>query len=138
GRMANVPRYRLLTRVVRYLGPSLVRSRVAPIMLGKSILTEPKRHSDVQRFTQLMTRRRDVWRAVNGVIDRAGIHDELARVSAPTIILVGDEDVATPRTKAEKIASAIAHSRVVTIPRAGHSSPVEEPAAVTEAIESFL
>jgi pimeloyl-ACP methyl ester carboxylesterase len=36
------------------------------------------------------------------------------------------------------IRGAIAHSRLVTIPRAGHSSPVEEPAAVTEAIEAFL
>ncbi len=59
-------------------------------------------------------------------------------MSAPTVVVVGDEDVATPRSKAEKIARAIAHSSLVTIPRAGHSSPVEEPAAVTEAIESFL
>ena len=134
----NIPRYRLLTRVVRLLGPALVRSRVAPIMLGKTILTERPRHTDVQKFTAIMTKRRDVWRAVNGVIDRAGIHDELPRVTAPTVIVVGDEDVATPRIKAEKIASAIAHSTLVTIPRAGHSSPVEEPALVTAAIESFL
>jgi pimeloyl-ACP methyl ester carboxylesterase len=134
----NVPRYRLLTRVVRYVGPWLVRDRVGPIMLGKSILTERARHSDVQRFTQIMTSRRDVWRAVNGVIDRAGIHDELSRVKAPTVIVVGDEDVATPRSKAEKIVRAISHATLVTIPRAGHSSPVEEPAAVTDAIEAFL
>ncbi len=134
----NVPRYRLLTRVVRYVGPWLVRDRVGPIMLGKSILTERARHSDVQRFTQIMTSRRDVWRAVNGVIDRAGIHDELSRVKAPTVIVVGDEDVATPRSKAEKILRAISHARLVTIPRAGHSSPVEEPGAVTDAIEAFL
>jgi pimeloyl-ACP methyl ester carboxylesterase len=134
----NVPRYRLLTRVVRYVGPWLVRDRVGPIMLGKSILTERARHSDVQRFTQIMTSRRDVWRAVNGVIDRAGIHDELSRVKAPTVIVVGDEDVATPRSKAEKILRAISHATLVTIPRAGHSSPVEEPGAVTDAIEAFL
>ena len=136
--LPNVPRYRLLTRIVRVLGPWPVRNRVAPIMLGKTILTERARHSEVQRFLDVMTRRRDIWRAVNGVIDRAGIHDELQRIAAPTLILVGDEDVATPRAKAEKIAEAIAHAKLVHIPRAGHSSTVEEPAAVIAAIDEFL
>lgn len=134
----NVARYRLLTRVVRFLGTWAVRGRVAPIMLGKTILTERARHSEVERFMSIIMRRRDVWRAVNGVIDRAGIHGELARVAAPTVIIVGDEDVATPRARADKIASAIAGARVVSIPRAGHSSPVEEPHAVIDAIEAFL
>ena len=85
-----------------------------------------------------MTRRRDIWRAVNGVIDRAGIHDELSRIKAPTAVMVGDEDVATPAPKAERIVAGIAGASLIRIPRAGHSSPVEEPAAVTSAIESFL
>ena len=134
----NVGRYRTMAKVVRLLGPWTVRDRLAQIMLGKTILTERSRHNDVKRFVDIMSRRRDAWRAVNGVIDRAGIHDELGRVTAPTVILVGAEDVATPRSKADKIASAIAHAKVVTIPHAGHSSPVEEPAAVTAAIEAFL
>jgi pimeloyl-ACP methyl ester carboxylesterase len=134
----NISRYRLLKNVVRVLGPWSVKKQVAQIMLGKTILTERSRHSEVERFSDLMAKRRDIWRAVNGVIDRAGIHDELARITSPTVIVVGDEDVATPRAKAEKIASAIAHAKLVTIPRAGHSATVEEPAAVTAAIESFL
>ncbi|MBA3395514.1 MAG: alpha/beta fold hydrolase [Deltaproteobacteria bacterium] len=134
----NVSRYRLLARVVKLLGPRVVRGRVAPIMLGKTILTERSRHADVERFLTIMTSRRDIWRAVHGVIDRAGIHDELARVTLPTVILVGDEDLATPRSRAEKIAGAIAGAQVVVIPRAGHSSTVEEPAAVIAAMESFL
>lgn len=134
----NIGRYRLLTRVVKLLGQWPVKNQVGKIMLGKTILTERTRHSDVERFVGIMSRRRDAWRAVNGVIDRAGIHDELSRITAPTVILVGDEDIATPRSKADKIASAIAHAKVVTIPRAGHSSPVEEPALVTAALESFL
>ena len=134
----NIARYRLLTKVVRLLGTWAVRNRIGPIMLGKTTLTERTRHSEVQGFLEIMSRRRDVWRAVNGVIDRAGIHDELSRVTAPTVVIVGDEDVATPRSKSDKIASAIAHAKVVTIPRAGHSSSVENPEAVTSAIESFL
>jgi pimeloyl-ACP methyl ester carboxylesterase len=134
----NVPRYRLLTKVTRLLGPRLTKNKVAPIMLGKTILSDPGRRAELTKFIDLMSRRRDIWRAVNGVVDRAGVYDELSRITAPTLVAVGDEDVATPRPKAERIAGAIAGARLVTIPRAGHSSPVEEPALVTAAIEQFL
>lgn len=135
----NVAKYRLLTAVYRTLGPRVVRGRVAPIMLGKSILADATRKAEVARFVELMTRRRDVWKAVNGVIDRAGMTaSELAQIKAPALVIVGDEDVATPLAKAQQIVAAIAGARLVTIPRAGHSSTVEEPAAVTDAIAAFL
>jgi len=136
--MENVGRYRLLSWVSRLIGPRVTRKQIAPIMLGKTILADPSRRADVERFVELMARRRDIWRAVNGVIDRSAIHGELPRITAPTLILVGDEDVATPHTKAERIAAAIPGARLVTIPHAGHSSPVEEPARVTAEIEQFL
>jgi pimeloyl-ACP methyl ester carboxylesterase len=134
----NVPRYRMLSNVTRLFGPRVVKSRVAPIMLGKTILTDPTRKDELARHLDVMTQRRDIWRAVNGVIDRAPIHDELARITAPTLILVGDEDVATPPAKAARIHEAIAGSTLVTIGGAGHSSSVEQPAAVSEAIARFL
>lgn len=134
----NVGRYRTLSGVVRVLGPRLVRSRIGPIMLGKSILTNPSRKREVEAYVELMSRRRDIWRAVNGVIDRAGVHDELGRISVPTLVVVGEEDVATPPPKAERIAAGITGARIVRIPHAGHSSTVEEPEAVTSAMESFL
>lgn len=137
--LENVRRYRLLNTIYRTLGPRVLAKRVGPIMLGRTILSDPAREGEVERFIQLMTRRRDIWRAVNGVIDRTGISEaELARIDVPTLVLVGDEDVATPHAKAQQVAASIAGARLVTIPRAGHSSSVEEPAAVTAAIESFL
>jgi pimeloyl-ACP methyl ester carboxylesterase len=136
--LENVARYRLLTKMTRLLGPKILKNKIAPIMLGKAILKDPARRAELAIFVDLMARRRDIWRAVNGVVDRAGIHDELARITAPTLVVVGDEDVATPRPKAERIAGAIRGATLVTIPRAGHSSPVEEPALVTAAIEQFL
>jgi pimeloyl-ACP methyl ester carboxylesterase len=134
----NLKRYRLLISVVKLSGTRVIRGQVAPIMLGRTILTDASRREERDRYTALMSRRRDGWRAVNGVVDRAGVHDELARIATRTLVVVGDEDVATPLAKAEKIANAIAGSHLVRIPRAGHSSPVEEPAAVTAAIEAFF
>jgi 3-oxoadipate enol-lactonase len=134
----NIPRYRMLTRAVRIIGPRPLRGQVAPIMLGKSTLADGARRGEVARFSEQMSRRRDIWRAVNGVIDRAGIHDELSRISAPTLVVVGEEDVATPPPSAEKIVSAIRQATLARITHAGHSSTVEQPAAVSSAIETFL
>jgi len=134
----NVGRYRMLANVVRMLGPRVVGSRVTPIMLGRTILTDPNRRADLATFTTTMTQRRDIWRAVNGVIDRAGVASELGRINTPTLVMVGDEDVATPRPKSELLVSGIRGARLEVIPHAGHSSTVEEPARVTSALQRFL
>ena len=136
--LENIRRYRMLSAMTRIVGVKPLAPRVRPIMLGRTILGDPQRRDDVERFTAIMARRRDIWRATNGVIDRAGCYDELSHIRAPTQVLVGDEDVATPPPKALRIASGISGARLVPIARAGHSSPVEEPAAVTAAIEAFV
>ena len=134
----NVGRYRLLGRASRLLPLRALASRIAPIMLGRTILHDPARKADVARFNAVMTRRKDIWRAVNGVIDRAGVEGELQRIAAPTLVMVGDEDVATPRAKSERLVAGLANARLATIPRAGHSSTVEEPVAVSAALAQFL
>ena len=134
----NVSRYRLLSNVVRLFGARVVRGRAAPIMMGKTILADKARAAELDGYVKTMTSRKDVWRAVNGVIDRAAIYPELARIRAPTLVLVGDEDLATPRPKAERIVAAIAGAKLETIRHAGHSSTVEQPAQVIAALERFL
>lgn len=134
----NVGRYRMLAGVVKTFGPRVVRRQTLPIMFGKTILEDRSRKQELADHVAAMATRRDIWRAVHGVIDRAGVHHELARITAPTVVIVGDEDVATPPAKAERIASAIRGARVVRIAGAGHSSTVEQPALVTAAITEFL
>jgi pimeloyl-ACP methyl ester carboxylesterase len=46
--------------------------------------------------------------------------------------------LATVPAKSERIAAAIPGARLVRIPAAGHSSPVESPAAVTAALGAFI
>jgi 3-oxoadipate enol-lactonase len=82
--------------------------------------------------------KKGILNALNGVIERQAIYPELQRVSLPTLILVGDEDVATVPAKAQRMQEAIDGSRLMTIPHAGHTSSVEQPQAITAAIEQFL
>lgn len=134
----NVPRYRMLSSLTRILPMRLVIPKVAPIMLGKTILADPNRKAEVATYMATMSQRRDIWRAVNGVIDRAPIASELSRINTRTLVIVGDEDVATPRPKAERLVEQIKGAELCVIPAAGHSSTVEEPARVTAGLLRFL
>lgn len=67
--------------------------------------------------------------------------DYLARlheIEVPLLILVGEEDPATPVSTAEAIHERIPHSKLVVIPSARHLSNVEQPAAFTHGILEFL
>jgi pimeloyl-ACP methyl ester carboxylesterase len=75
---------------------------------------------------------------VNGVIEREPVLSELGHITAPTMIMVGDEDVATVPLKAERIHAAIRGSTLVRIPHAGHSSSIEQPGHVTAAIDAWV
>jgi 3-oxoadipate enol-lactonase len=114
-------------------------SRVMPIMFGRHFLTEPSRAVERDLWRQRLARNgRHIVRAVRGVIERTGVADEITRVRIPTLVLVGDQDVATPRPKAERIVSLIPGATLTIIPNAGHSSSVEQPEFVTAAIAAFI
>jgi pimeloyl-ACP methyl ester carboxylesterase len=135
----NVPKYRKLNLVARWLGTRFVAAKVMPILFGQTSLTDAGRTAEKAAWReQLAGNRRSIWRAVNGVINRSPVIDELPRITAPTLVLVGDEDVATTPAKAERIVEAIPDARLVRIAKAGHSSTVEQPQAVNAAILEFL
>jgi pimeloyl-ACP methyl ester carboxylesterase len=133
-------RYRLLGAIGRYLGFGLVAGSAMPIMFGKTFLTDPARTAerDACRTALLANDRIGISRALGGVISRKSVEGELANIQAPALVIVGEEDVATVPAKAEAIARGIGHATLVRIPRAGHTSTLEEPAAVTAALAQFL
>ena len=135
----NVPKYRTLSMVVKWPGTWAVAEPVMKIMFGKTFLNDPARADERQYWTnQLKQNKRSIVRAVNGVIDRLPILPELGNIKVPTLVIVGDEDVATIPSKARKIHEYIAGSQLVVMPRGGHTSSIEEPEAVTGAIREFL
>lgn len=138
--VTNVPRYRLLNFVARWFGLGLVAGQVMPIMFGRKFLEDPARRAERNRYRASLSanHRIGISRAVLGVIERPPILAELGRITAPTLVVVGDQDVATVPAKSEQIRDAIRNSRLVVIPGAGHSSTMEEPAAVTGVLRDFL
>ncbi len=138
--LKNVGKYRRLNFVARWLSLALVAGPVMKIMFGTKFLADPSRATFREECRRRMVRnhRIGISRAVNGVIDRAGVADELERIDVPTLIIVGDQDVATVPAKSDRLHAGIAGSKLVVIPGAGHTSSLEEPAAVNAAIKGFL
>jgi pimeloyl-ACP methyl ester carboxylesterase len=134
----NVPKYILLAWLARVFGIRLVADRVEPILFGRTFRTDPARASE-RRFwrARLIENRRTIHRAVRGVTDRLGIVDEIGSIRVPTLVAVGDEDVATVPAKAERIHRAIAGSRFARIPGAGHSASIEQPTRVNALLDEF-
>ncbi len=136
----NVPRYRMLNFIGRWFGLGTVANKVMPIMFGQKFLNDASRSQLKALWKKRLSdnNRIGMTRAVKGVIDREGVYEQLDSIKVPTLIIVGDQDVATVPAKAERMHERIAGSKLVVIPGAGHTSTVEEPAAVNRALEEFL
>jgi pimeloyl-ACP methyl ester carboxylesterase len=72
------------------------------------------------------------------IIARPDSRPLLASIRCPTLVLVGEADQLTPPDRAHEMASGIAGARLVTVPRCGHLSTLEEPAAVNQALLGLL
>jgi len=62
----------------------------------------------------------------------------LSSISVPALIVVGEDDKATPVSSARTMQAAIRGSRLVIIPEAGHLSNLEQPERFTAALLEFL
>jgi 3-oxoadipate enol-lactonase len=65
-------------------------------------------------------------------------HSRLGQISAPTLVLVGAEDIVTPVACAQELAGGIPGAHLHVLERGGHTPDVEYPAAVAEAMLAFL
>ncbi|GAA3954269.1 3-oxoadipate enol-lactonase [Gordonia caeni] len=63
---------------------------------------------------------------------------DLPRISAPTLVIAGADDVATPPKRLAEIADAVPDSRLLVVPGACHLANVEQPEAVTAALLEHL
>jgi 3-oxoadipate enol-lactonase len=59
-------------------------------------------------------------------------------VTAPTLVVVGEDDRLTPPTMAKSIAEAIPGAQLAVIPLAGHLSNIEQPRIFNDIVLRFL
>ena len=126
--------------LTRLFGYRIVLGSVMKIMFGPPFLRDAARSAQRRTMEQHLLGLRDAETraALDSVITRRAVEDELGKIATPTLVLHGAEDRAIVPPRARKMADAIPGARWTTIPRAGHTSTVEEPDAISRALEEFL
>jgi 3-oxoadipate enol-lactonase len=126
--LLSLSHYRVLTAAAHWIGLRAVVDHIMSIYFGRTFLKDPARGAEREELRrELMKNPRGVWRAMEGVITRRGVTEELARIITPTLILVGEEDVVTRPKMAETLHERIRGSRLVRMPNVGHMSNLEQP-----------
>jgi 3-oxoadipate enol-lactonase len=68
----------------------------------------------------------------------ADLASDDALIRCPTLVVVGEQDPATPVASAQALVAAIAGARLEIVADAAHISPIEQPAQVTALLADFL
>ncbi len=109
-----------------------------PKLFGKTtVATRPDLVEAAKRMMRKMSPT-----AVNlvqkGMADRLDSVETLKMLNVPTLILTGDEDVATPLSDAELMHKNIRDAELKLVPRAGHYAIFEQPQAVGTTLRQFF
>lgn len=63
---------------------------------------------------------------------------ELGGITAPTLVIAGEDDPATPPEHGRRLEGGIPGARLLVVPDARHLANVEQPEAITRAIDGHL
>jgi pimeloyl-ACP methyl ester carboxylesterase len=74
----------------------------------------------------------------HGMAERPDSTADLKTINVPTLIVIGEEDILTTPADGELMRQHIPGSRLQIVPKAGHWSPWEQPAAVGPLLRGFL
>jgi 3-oxoadipate enol-lactonase len=131
-------KYRALSTGAKAFGVRPFFPAVLPLLFGRTTLVENQILVDEwkRRFDEIHVP--SLARAVAALTRRPSIVDRLAKVQAPALVIVGEEDASLPVPTSQEIAEAMQNASLVVIPGAGHLSALEKPEEVTEAMLEFL
>ncbi len=132
-------KWKTLAYIFRVFGVGPVKNPITKTLFGKKILHDPSRQEIVKKF-------QDHWDHLDkaatmmtamAIFHRKSVVEELGRISIPTLIITGDQDIARTSEEAKRMKELIPHSQLVVISGAGHSSSIEEPESFTNALKAF-
>ena len=66
------------------------------------------------------------------------VNERLGEMDHPTLVIVGDEDIADMQAIAAHVAASIAGAQLVRVPRAAHLPSLERPEEVNTVLLGFL
>jgi pimeloyl-ACP methyl ester carboxylesterase len=133
-------RYNFLARLVALVGTAPFTGIAMNALFGETTRRNPAQRAMLDEWREKLRRRpRSVADALAAVMNRGEVTaDELASIACPTLIITGEDDTARPPRDSERLVSCIPGARLVRIPGSGHSSALESPQAVIQAMQELI
>ena len=131
-------KYRLLATGARFLGLRPFLPAITPLMFGRTTRREQSELVDEWEGRFVAQHVPSMVHGVGALNRRTSLVGRLTEIDVPALVLVGEEDRALRPALSEEMALGLPRAELVRIPRVGHLSALENPEAVTEAMESFL
>jgi 3-oxoadipate enol-lactonase len=129
---------RKMIALARAEGPAGVAQSMLPRLLGSTSADRRPELTEKVRTMIASCRTQGIVSALEAMMARPDSTRDLARISFPTLIIVGEEDVLTPVSDAVAMENQISRSRLVILPEAGHLSNLEVPDGFALAVSDFL
>jgi pimeloyl-ACP methyl ester carboxylesterase len=116
-------------------GAQAVIAEFAPKLLAPNAAPATRR-----RVEELASRAtaQGIADALQGMAQRPDSSPDLARWTAPTLVIAGEQDQLMPRAEMEKIAATVPGARLEVVPGAGHLPILEDPPAVSQLLTTHL
>lgn len=132
--------YKKLIKAIRIIGIKLISKKIMSIMFGRTFINDKSRKQEFKTWVTYLKQndKKSAIKATRGVLERAEVLSRLNEIKLPALVVVGDEDVATPYEEAQLMHFAIKGSKLAVLQGAGHSSPVEAPEQLNKVLETFL
>lgn len=114
---------------------------IADALLGRWVPAEfATRRPDIVENLRAMLLSTPVegYAACCAAIETMDLEPDLARVTAPTLVIAGLEDEATPPAHAQNIASRIAGSRLSVVAGAAHLANISQPELIGQLMSDYL
>lgn len=142
-KLFNRVKYAFLAQMVKVFSPAPFTPIAVKELFGRStrsIRSSAEQKQMLQEWTaKLRTRPRNIAYSLLAVMNRREFRaDELAAIHCPTRIITGGDDTAQPPRNSASLFTGIHGARMINIPGAGHSSSLEQPAAVIAAMRELL
>ena len=136
---AKMPAYAAMIALVSVAGVGPVAPRMMQILFGRSILADPARAALIARWRAVVDDLpKSIVRAAAASAARGSVADEIGRITAPTLIIAGEEDHPVPLHHQHAVAAAIPGAVIEVVPVTGHAVMIERPDWFNARMARFL
>ncbi len=125
---------RRLEPLEKGLTPANIAQGVVEVLVAKSASAAVRE----QMRASMAALRVESYRQALHAIVTTDFRSVLPKITVPTLVIVGEEDIVTPPSASEFLAKNTPGAALVKIPGAGHLTNLEKPEVFHAALEPFL